>query len=43
MGTKSLGHDRKKLGGGATKGRPTQPKDTGQEAHNRGSLEDDYR
>jgi hypothetical protein len=29
--------------GGPTMSRPTRPKDTGQEAHNRGGLEDNYR
>jgi hypothetical protein len=44
MGTKSLGLDGKERGGGgATMSRPTQPEDTGQEAHNRGGLEDNYR
>jgi hypothetical protein len=28
---------------GSTKSRPTRPKGTGQEAHNRGGLEDNYR
>jgi hypothetical protein len=29
--------------GGPTMSRPTQPKDTGQDAHNQGGLEDNYR
>jgi hypothetical protein len=29
--------------GGSTMSRPTRPKGTGQEAHNRGGLEDNYR
>jgi hypothetical protein len=29
--------------GGPTMSQPTRPKDTGQEAHNRGGLEDNYR
>jgi hypothetical protein len=36
-----------RLGGeeqdGSTMSQPTQPKGTGQEAHNRGGLEDNYR
>jgi hypothetical protein len=29
--------------GGSAMSRPTRPKDTSQEAHNRGSLKDNYR
>jgi hypothetical protein len=42
VGTTSPGLDRKEQGG-AIMSRPTRPKDTGQEAHNRGGLEDNYR
>jgi hypothetical protein len=41
MGTTSPGLNKKEQG--AAMSRPTQPKDTGQEAHNRGALEGTYR
>jgi hypothetical protein len=43
MDTTSPGLSKKELGGGATMSRPTQPKDVGREAHNRGGIEDNYR
>jgi hypothetical protein len=42
MGTTSPGPDRKEQGG-ATISQSTRPKAMGQEAHNRGSLEDNIR
>jgi hypothetical protein len=42
MGTMSLGLNREEQGG-PTKSRPTWPRGTGQETHNRGNLEDKYR
>jgi hypothetical protein len=43
LGTTSPGLGREEWGGGATMSRLTQPKGMGQVAHNRGSLEDNYR
>jgi hypothetical protein len=43
MGTTFPGLIREEQGGGATMSRPTRPKGMGQETHNRGSLEDNYR
>jgi hypothetical protein len=43
IGTTSPRHGITEQGWGATMSQPTRPKDTGQEAHNQGDLEDNYR